>query len=77
MPAAPQQPSSPTPEPSDYGSFALSNGGSALSTGGSLMLGVLALGGLLLLRRDFGTYLAWCEPPKLGSALLMPLERPG
>lgn len=75
---APQSPS-PPPEPLDYGSLALSGSGSASSTGGvgPLLLGILALGGLLLLRRDFGTYLAWCEPPRLESALLKPLECPG
>ena len=80
-PAAPPQPSSPSspsPEPSYYDSFALSGGGSELSTSvGPLLLGILALGGWFLLRPAFRTYLAWCKIPKPSSALLMPLERPG
>ena len=71
-------PSSPSPEPSDYNSFALSGGGSELSTSvGPLLLGILALGGWFLLRPVFRTYLAWCKIAKPSSALLMPLERPG
>ena len=78
--AVPQRsaPSSPSPEPSDYDSFALSGGGSELSTSvGPLLLGILALGGWFLLRPAFKTYLAWCKIAKPSSALLMPLERPG
>ena len=71
-------PSSPSPEPSDYNSFALSGGGSELSTSvGPLLLGILALGGWFLLRPVFRTYLAWCKIAKPSSALLMPLARPG
>jgi hypothetical protein len=80
-PAAPQ-PSLPVPfGPWHEDSFSLSGGGSMSSSGGGigplLVLGVLALGGWLLLRPDSRTYLASSEPPKLSSALLTPLERPG
>jgi hypothetical protein len=80
-PAAPP-PASPVPYSpwEEQDSFALSSGGGMSSTGGIgllLLLGILAFGGWLLLRPDFRTYLASCELPKLSSALLMPLERPG
>jgi hypothetical protein len=50
-----------------------------LGTGGGfapLLVGILALA-VVLLRRDFRTYLVSCELPKPSSALLLPLERPG
>jgi hypothetical protein len=78
MPAP--QPSFPIPfAPLDQGSFALSGGSSMSNIGGvgPLLLGILALGGWYLLRRDSRTYLVPCELPKLSSALLVPLERPG
>jgi hypothetical protein len=83
-----QQPSEGTPQPAPApvappvggSSFSLSTGGGQLGTGSGfapLLVGILALLGTILLRRDFRTYLVSCEMPKPSSALLMPLERPG
>jgi hypothetical protein len=51
-----------------------------MGTGGGfapLLVGILALFAVILLGRDFRTYLVSCEVPKPSSALLQPLERPG
>ena len=51
-----------------------------MGTGGGfapLLVGILALLAVILLGRDFRTYLVSCEMPKPSSALLLPLERPG
>jgi hypothetical protein len=45
--------------------------------GNTLLLGVLLVASIVLLRRDFRTYLVSIELPKPSSALLSPLERPG
>jgi hypothetical protein len=72
------QPSSPA-VPLDNGYFGLSDGGQP-SSGGigiSLLLGVLGLNVVLLRRQEgFLPLVSW-KFPKPGSALLVPLERPG
>jgi hypothetical protein len=42
-----------------------------------LLVGILAFLAVILLGRNFRTYLISCEMPKPSSALLLPLERPG
>jgi len=72
-----RRPSSPL-APLGGSSFSLS-GGQAVPGGGLTPLLVCVLAsGLVLLRRD-GLLFRWApyEPPKLSSALLLPLERPG
>ena len=69
----------PLPSPSGDSPFFSLPGTMQVGSGGGLgllLLGVLA-SGLILLRRDGP--LSWIsyEPPKLTSALLLPLERPG
>jgi hypothetical protein len=81
-------PSEDTPQPAPAplvplggsGLFSLSTSGGHAGAGGSFappLVGILALLGVILLRRDFRRYLASCEMPKPSSALLSPLERPG
>ena len=75
----PFAPVSPQPFGSSFISL-FSGGGGQTSAGGAgapVLLGVLFLGSLVLLRRDFRMYLVSCEVPKPSSALLSPLERPG
>ncbi len=78
-PSAPVSPEQQQPLGSSY--IGLSSGmGQASSAGGlgtTLLLGVLFVASILLMRRDFKTYLVSIELPKPSSALLSPLERPG
>ena len=78
-PSAPVSPEQQQPLGSSY--IGLSSGmGQASSAGGlgtTLLLGVLFVASVLLMRRDFRTYLVSIELPKPSSALLSPLERPG
>lgn len=78
---APSAPVSPEQQPLGSSYIGLSSGmGQASSAGGlgtTLLLGVLFVASVLLMRRDFRTYLVSIELPKPSSALLSPLERPG
>jgi hypothetical protein len=78
---APQQPSSPLAPLVGGISFSSSGGGQVGSAGGVaplLLLLCVLVSGSILLRRDGKLSWAFCEPPKLSSALfLLPLERPG
>jgi hypothetical protein len=74
------QPAPPVAPPGGGSSFSPSAGGGQMGTGGGfapLLVGILALLAVILLGRDFRTYLVSCEVPKPSSALLQPLERPG
>jgi hypothetical protein len=74
------QPAPPVAPPGGGSSFSPSTGGGQMGTGGGfapLLMGILALLAVILLGRDFRTYLVSCEVPKPSSALLQPLERPG
>jgi hypothetical protein len=72
------QPSAPFAPPVGGSSFSLSGGGQ-IGAGGVaplLLLCALALG-LVAIRWKGKLSKAFCEVPKLSSALLAPLERPG
>ena len=74
------QPAPPVAPPGGGNSFSPSTGGGQVGTGGGfapLLVGILSLLAVILLGRDFRTYLVSCEVPKPSSALLQPLERPG
>ena len=70
-------PSSPL-APLGGSSFSLSGGQASPGSGLTPLLVCVLASGLVLLRRD-GLLFWWApyEPPKLSSALLLPLERPG
>jgi hypothetical protein len=74
-----QQPRPPSAPPPVEGSYFSLSGGGQIGAGGVgplLLLGALALS-LVLPRRDGRLSKAFCEVPRLCSALLLPLERPG
>jgi hypothetical protein len=72
-----RRPSSPL-APLGGSSFSLSGGQAGPGGGLTPLLVCVLASGLVLLRRD-GLLFLWApyEPPKLSSALLLPLERPG
>ncbi len=72
-----RRPSSPL-APLRGSSFSLSGGQAGPGSGLTPLLVCVLASGLILLRRD-GLLFGWApyEPPKPGSALLLPLERPG
>jgi hypothetical protein len=72
-----RRPSSPL-APLRDSSFSLSGGQAGPGSGLTPLLVCVLASGLILLRRD-GLLFGWApyEPPKPGSALLLPLERPG
>lgn len=72
-----RRPSSPL-APLGGSSFSLSSGQAGPGSGLTPLLVCVLASGLFLLRRD-GLLFGWApyEPPKPGSALLLPLERPG
>ena len=72
-----RRPSSPL-APLGGSSFSLSGGQAGPGGGLTPLLVCVLASGLVLLRRD-GLLFRWApyEPPKLSSALLLPLERPG
>jgi hypothetical protein len=72
-----RRPSSPL-APLRGSSFSLSGGQAGPGSGLTPLLVCVLASGLILLRRD-GLFFGWApyEPPKPGSALLLPLERPG
>jgi hypothetical protein len=75
----PRRPSSPSEPPAGSDSFFLAGGAQAGSGGGIaplLLLGVL-VSSVIVLRRYGKLSVAFCEVPRLSSALLVPPERPG
>ena len=75
----PHKPSAPSEPPAGSDSFFLAGGAQAGSGGGIaplLLLGVL-VSSVIVLRRYGKLSVAFCEVPRLSSALLVPPERPG